>query len=381
VAVGAVVLALAAAPVSFADPLRSVPVRGQLYAVGCMTRSLCVADGIGRGQGWPTVWVVLRGGKVIRAFQPGAATGTSPGGTSVSCPDSSGCVGVAGLEDGAMILTFDRAGVARRRTVRSQRGTSFGSISCARLDRCELAGWDVHGDVAIASWDGSRLGHVRRVPIPNGSGSGDASPQISCALSWCEVAMNPTLPSGFNRNTEQGFLITTHDGRLLGAHWIRGYQFDSVSCTTASHCYIALTNVPPGIPGNQRYKSYLALLTGGVVGSLKPTALIDPGIACRGSVCVAAAGNQIATYLSGVQRSLVSVQGAQAYRGVQLGPGMFFAAIGASNAESILTAGVYPTNFSSRARRASPRGVHSAVARRPDSASANWRRAVAASCS
>jgi hypothetical protein len=145
--------------------------------------------------------------------------------------------------------------------------------------------------------------------------------------------MNPNPPSMLTLNDEQAYLITLHDERVVSERWLKGYEFDSISCSSTG-CYIGLTQTTTN-------RGYVAQLTHGRLGTLNPSVLPGPRIACEGATCVGVSGNKIAVYHHGIQQSLIGTRGVQAYEGVGIGPGLSYAAVGARyhRAGSILTTG------------------------------------------
>jgi hypothetical protein len=304
---------------------------------------MCVLSGIGKGQGLPTKLVVLRNGRPIHSV---LLTQAGPGNdATVSRPSATGCIAVAPTSGGAMLVKFNRAGVPSTLAVRApSNGEQFNSVSCSSMRACELAGTNSSsGAIVAASWNGARLGAVHPVQIPNMSGEGNYLPQISCSGGWCEISDNLETFTGAQSNNYQGFLVTTHDGRPTGSHWVNGYQLIGVSCSTATVCHSILSNASNS--------SFLEPVTHRTVGPPEPINLTATALACHGQQCIVIAdSNKIATFTSDTLRTLQTVPQVRDFLGVTAGPDAFFAAVGAaqrsgsqspSNASSVLT-----TNFS-----------------------------------
>jgi len=316
----------------------SARISGQQYAIGCMNSSVCVTSGIGRGQGLPTEIEVLRGRKVIQSrLLKSAGQGNVTG---ISCDSTRECIVAApSFSSGKTVLaTVDGSGAIKSRTLIGPDRASFNSISCTGIHSCELAGLNPSTGLVLGSWNGTRVTAARIVPLPVDSGLGNEAPQVSCSGAWCEVAIDlqQFSPQG-EAGDQVGYLVTTHNGKPVDAHWVSGYGIVSVSCSAGPVCYSILENF--SIVGSSG-GSFLVAINHGKVATREPLNVAASDLACRRGTCTIVGGDKVATYVSRRRRTLRTVVGVKDFLSVTERPGASFAAVGAARGSgSILTLG------------------------------------------
>jgi hypothetical protein len=94
---------------------------------------------------------------------------------------------------------------------------------------------------------------------------GNYVPSVSCS-SACEVT-DSLLPPDAQNNDQEPFLTVLHDGMPVSAHFLPGYRYVGVSCSTATTCWALLDS---DTPSGYAATSFLAAVMGGAFGMLHP---------------------------------------------------------------------------------------------------------------
>ena len=317
-------LSLFAATPAQANAATAVSIPGRMYSVGCMSASSCVTAGFSSGQGPPTEIDIVHGRTVVRTVRP---KGTSSGNlTDVTCPSRAECIVVApGAPGRTDIVTVSSAAAVTIRTVTAAAGTTYDSISCLSARSCELSGWSTdNSPIVVASWNGRRITATHFISIPNGASMGNYVPSVSCSSAWCEVT-DSLLPPDAQNNDQEPFLTVLHDGMPVSAHFLPGYRYVGVSCSTATTCWALLDS---DTPSGYAATSFLAPVMGGAFGMLHPIPSASSEFTCVGNRCLVATGTTIATYASGRVAGSTMVPGVQSLLGLTAIPGLGYAAVG-----------------------------------------------------
>jgi hypothetical protein len=291
---------------------------GHETSVSCLTASRCVAVGSWRHHG--TVATLAGGAQSHIAVLNGAAVIDS-----VSCASASGCwaIGHPDHGAGAYLVKISSSGrPAAERTLQVPAGTTLGSIWCASMTSCQVAGANnrlVGADnrrrpaaIEIGTWNGRKL-QLHRVPVTDSTQVSISG--ISCWHSDCEAVGSALLASA-----DTDLVVTTAGGKPGALNADSGYALSAISCVSATTCYAvgaaALVTLTSGVPADPQ----------AVTGSWH-------AIECTGGHCEAAGGEAFgAAYAD----ALVSLAGGTAGSPVIVRVGHGFSGIAARGSSGFI---------------------------------------------
>ncbi len=324
----AVGLGAVAAPASAVTALRNHNMPGQQVAIGCVKATLC--DAVGQGQHGGGVVIPVRNGtpgSVIAVHNTGRLT-------SISCPNSHGCVAVAepSSSTNLLLVKINGAGkVGGTKKITLPSGVTMTSIACTTLSHCVLGGTQFFTSpmaIEIGFWNGTRLALKRVHGIANHNTT--AVHGVGCHGSLCWV-----VGSAQGSNIV-GFAVPIHKSAVGTLHTARGDSLTGVSCSDATHCYAS------GSP--QSGGDLVALSASKIIKTTKISPKVSLfGIACARTHCTAV-GQQVDTstrttfagtlfsLLGGKATGSQEVKQSGGYTGVARPSTTALAAVGSSNA-------------------------------------------------
>jgi hypothetical protein len=322
------ILTAVATSASAATALRNHNLPGQQVAIGCVKATLC--DAVGQGQHGGGVVIPVRNGT------PGGAIKihNTGGLTSISCPNSHGCVAVAepSSDTNLVLVKINGAGkVDGTKKITLPSGVTMSSIACTTLSHCILGGTQFFTSpmaIEIGFWNGTRLA-LKRVHGVAGHNT-TAVHGVGCHGTLCWV-----VGSAQGSNIV-GFAVPIHKSSIGTLRTARGDSLTGVGCSDGTHCY---ASGEPQSGGN-----LVALSASKIVKTTKISAKTSLfGIACARTHCTAV-GQQVDTstrttfagtlftILSGKVTSSQEVKQSGGYSGVTRASTSLFAAVGSSNA-------------------------------------------------
>lgn len=280
-------LLLAVVPALFPSPRVPGPdathaLPGTQLTVSCMTASTCVAAGLTGGRG---DLVSLRAGVADHVALVGKVNEVND----VSCPNQSGCVGIALGEKGLVFITTNVDGaITSTKTAKVPFDNEITLLSCRSLSLCEVGGDDFFGTRerwVLGSWNGSQLS-LHTVTVPDHPVGGAGMNALSCVGESC-TAVGYTV-SGL---LHLGLSVTEEANKTFHAHTEASEALDGVSCVSSAVCYASASGV-------------ILRLVNGVATARTDVADANlTSIACRGTSCEAA--GQTASMTSSSQVGLV----------------------------------------------------------------------------
>jgi hypothetical protein len=237
---------------------------------------------------------------------------------SVSCASASGCWAIGHPDHGAgtYLVKISSAGrPAAQRTLAVPAGTTLGSISCASMTSCQVAGANNRlvgankrlrpAAIEIGSWNGTKL-YLYRVPVSDSTQVSISG--ISCWHSDCEAVGSALVGSAAT-----DLVLTTQGGKPSVLNPDSGYALSAISCVSAATCYAVGAAV-------------LVTLTSGVPADAQAMAGSWNAIECTGGHCEAAGREAFAAAYAD---ALVSLTGGTAGSPVIVRVGHGFSGIAA----------------------------------------------------
>jgi hypothetical protein len=280
---GVAALAVVVAVASFVVPAQAVTIKSRSVAgvqttVSCLSITRCVlvgyntksqGDVVAVNNGVPGHVSIVSGTQEIYA---------------VSCPDSSGCTGIARPTRGtnAEFVTINKSGdVTGSTKVPQPTGVMLNRIACTALDTCEVAGTNVLVSpvaVEIGTWDGVHLA-LHRIKAPAHS-FGTTVNGLSCFVATCVAVV--TLDKGTKVDS---VIVDESNNVVYHVHTANNDSLYGVDCVTAELCYAT---------GYNDHSGLIVTLEAGVATKAVTVHSDQFDIACVGTVCTSV-GEETAT--------------------------------------------------------------------------------------